>query len=452
MAIRLESGMDPTYLPKVKRSAELHQRAKSYLPGGVSATAKSLKPHPIYVARAKGSKFYDLDGNEYIDYFIGAGSNVLGHCSDEILNAVRTTLDRAIHVGLATELEVELAAKVQRHMPHLERLRFTNTGSEATLFALRAARAFTGRNRIAKVEGHYHGQHDATLLSGLKVDLTEGPQRVYDSAGLPEEAMQNTILLPFNEPDLACSLIEKHATELAAVILEAPVARSGAMGFVPVDKEFIKAVRQTTSRHGILLIYDEIVTGFRLNLEGAGKILGVTPDLATLGKAFGGGFPIGAYGGRADILETVILEGSSGEPQQKIFQSGSFTGNVLAMAAGRAYLRKLEEGKILPYIDRLGGLLRTALKAAAEIAGVDAQIVGLGSIFGVVFGKRPIRTKADMRQVDWNLFDVFRLGMVSHFVWIPHVVGYISAAHTEPDVERTAKAAEAVLKRMKSNM
>lgn len=450
--MRMDSAMDSTYLPKVKRSADLYERAKNYLPGGVSATVKSLNPHPIYVARAKGSKFYDLDGNEYIDYFIGAGTNVLGHCSDEILSPVRATLERAIHVGLATELEVNLAEKIQRHMPHLERLRFTNTGSEATLFALRAARAFTGRHQIAKCEGHYHGQHDSTLVSGLKVDLAEGPRRVYDSAGLPDDTMHNTLVLPFNEPELACSLIEKHAAELAAVILEAPVARSGAMGFVPVEKEFIQALRRTTARHGILLIYDEIVTGFRLSLEGAGKFLGVTPDLTTLGKALGGGFPIGAYGGRADILETVIPEGSQGEPGQKIFQSGSFTANVLAMTAGHAYLTKLEEGAVLPHIDQVGGVLRARLKAAGEAARLDVQIVGLGSMFGVVFGKRPIRTKTDMRQVDWTLFDVFRLGMVSSFVWLPHVVGYVSAAHTEADVDRTASAAEAVFRRMQSSL
>jgi glutamate-1-semialdehyde 2,1-aminomutase len=450
MSIPAKSAINPTYLERVRRSRELFERAKGCLLGGVTASLKALKPHPIYVARAKGSKFYDLDGNEYIDYFIGAGANVLGHCADEILKAVRAALECGVHVGLATEVEVEFAEKIQQHMPHLERLRFTNTGSEAVLFALRAARAFTRRNGIAKFETHYHGQHDATLISGGKIDLADGPQRVYNSAGLTNGTMKDTLVLPFNEPELACSLIEKHATDLAAVILEAPVKRSGSMGLIPVEKDFIQAVRKTTAQHQILLIYDETVTGFRLDMQGAGRALGVAADLTTLGKAVGGGFPIGVYGGRADIMETVVAEGSLGRPEDKIFQSGSFTGHLLAMAAGLAYLRHLELGTVLPHINRLGGLLCADLKTAAEAAGVDALTVGVGSLFGVVFGKRPIRTKADMRQTDWGLFDVFRVGMISEFVWIPKFVGYISAAHSDKDIQYTAEAAERVFRRMKS--
>lgn len=422
------------YRVKTSRSSELFELAKRYMPGGVGGNAKYFAPYPFYVREAKGSRLVDIDGNSYVDFMLGAGTNILGHAPICVVDAVRAQLERAIHTYAPTENEVRLAEKIQQHMPWIERVRFVASGTEATLMALRAARAVTGRPKIAKFEGNWHGQHDAVLFSGLSVaGDARAPVAVEDSLGLLPAAADGVLILPWNDLEAARQLIEAHRDELAAVIFEAV---GGFMsGFIPADQEFVAGLREVTRDAGVLLIIDEVITGFRLGLGGACAHYDLTPDLVTLGKIIGGGLPIGAYGGRAEIMEAAL--DMSAPPQKRIFQSGTFSGNPLSTAAGVAVINELEsDPELYTTLAEVGERVRKGLRAIAVDLDLPLQVTGIGSLFHTVFASEAPRNKRDLIASDSDLLTAYDRGLVARGFFIPpgHPA-FISTVHSSRELD-----------------
>ncbi len=439
------------YTARTNRSRQIYEEARQVLPGGVSGNAKFFKPYPVYIKKASGSKLVDVDGNVYIDLLDGAGSAILGHSPEVVTSAVAAQLHEAISPIFATELEVRLAKKVARHMRYMEMVRFVNSGSEATFLAMRAARAFTGRDRVAKFEGGYHGQHDfgftGSFVAGAGPD--HGPVPIPGCAGTQRSSLDDLLLLPYNDP-AALDIVRDHAHELAAVVME-PVAAFG-IGAIPVDHGFLTALRKLTAEKGILLIFDEIVTGFRLGLGGASSYFGVDPDLGAIGKIVGGGFPIGGFGGRRDIMEKVVTPTKQpSDVKEKIFASGTFSGNPISMAAGLAMIDELEKTDIYEYIAGLGNKVREGLRNAARDTGFKFQATGVGSIFHVHFTDEPIRNKRSAMRGDPAKQYEFSIGMISKGVLLPPAhPGFLSAAHTDADIDEVLRVAREVLKEMAS--
>lgn len=439
------------YAARTKRSREIYEDARNFLPGGVSGNAKFLKPHPLYVKKASGAKIIDVDDNVYIDLLGGGGPAILGHSPPVVTRAVAAQMEEALSPIFATELEVRLAKKVTAHMGYMEMVRFVNSGSEATYMAMRTARAFTGREKIAKCEGNYHGQHDFVLagsfVGGMGPDTQ--PTTTPDCAGIPQCVVENLLLLPYNHM-AAVDLIRTHAHELAAVVIE-PLAAFG-MGAVPADREFLRALRRVTAEEGVLLIFDEIVTGFRLGLGGAAAYFGVNPDLGAIGKIVGGGFPIGGFGGRREIMEKVVTPTKQpSDVKEKIFTSGTFSGNPVSMAAGLAMMEELERGVVYEYIAGMGERVRAGLRKAAQDAGFQVQVTGIGSIFHVHFAQEPVRDKRSAMRADSAKQHEFSMGMISKGVLLPPAhPGFLSASHTAADVDEILRVAGEVLREMAS--
>ena len=434
---------------RTKKSRAIYEEAKHILPGGVAGNGKFTLPYPLYFREAQGARIVDVDGNEYVDLLMGYGIHILGHSPPPVVEAVREHLGSGTMPGLATELEVQLARKVQQHMPSMEMVRFVNTGSEATLMAIRVARAYRQRDKIARFEGNYNGQHDLVQVSGTTTaGPDDAPQPSLDCLGIPASILQDLLILPYNNIERAVSLITAHADELAGVLME-PVSVYG-LGCVPAEREFMKAIREVTSKHDIPLIFDEVVTNFRLGLGGASEYYGVIPDLVCLGKIVGGGFPIGGYGGRRDLMDRFVTPtGQPSDRSEKIFQSGTFSGNVISMAAGLAVIEELEKGDVYPYIDGLGERVRSGLKAIAENLGIQMFVAGVKSLFQVHFGIDGIKNVRDKLRADKSLATEFSQGMlVNGICATPHPL-FLSTAHTQQDVDRTLEAAETVLREMK---
>ena len=447
------SFIQDEFTKKTPISRRLYQDAKNHLPGGVGGAGKFIRPYPIYIKNARGGRITDVDGNEYIDVLMGAGPIVLGHNPEPVLEAVRQQMKIACHTFYATELEIELAKTIKKHMPHLEMIRFTNTGSEGTKSAIRAARAFRGRDKIAKFEGNFHGSDDYFLISCAAPQVRgpdSAPQPVFDCPGIPSAVLDTVLILPYNDAEATETLLRKHAHELAAVIMEVVAVTPG--GGVCAEKEFLERVRQVTKEEGIILIFDEIVTGFRLGLGGAAGYFGVTPDMAVIGKAIGGGFPIGAFGGRRDIMDQVLTPTATPEDAKRvIFQSGTFTANPISMTAGLVTLAELEKTDPYPYIDKLGEQLRNGLRNVFERSGVPAQVTGVGSIYNFLFSERPIRNRRDVLRSNLGLQAEFCLGLIVKGILQPmRHAGFLCAAHTEEDIGQFLAAAQDVLREMKS--
>jgi glutamate-1-semialdehyde 2,1-aminomutase len=441
------AAFEAKYQRMTPRSRELFELARGYLPGGVAGNAKYYKPYPLYIERAIGSRVWDVDGNEYIDLLVGAGPSVLGHCPEVVLDAVREQIERATNPLFPTRLEIELARTISEHMPYLELIRFANSGSEATATCLRIARAFTGRSMIVKFEGNYHGQHDWALVSSLAGQLEgsdDAPEPTADCAGLPASLLEQVIVLPFNDAAAAVRAIRAQAANIAAVIVE-PVGFSTAGG-VPATAEFMQALRQVTSEHGILLIFDEVVTAFRLSMGGAPDYLSVTPDLSAIGKALGGGFPIAAFGGRRDILEQVVTPTRRPTDQrEKVFHSGTFTGNPVSCAAALATIRELERTNAIGQMNHLGDRMRSGLRRVFQELGIHVQVTGLGAIFQLHFSAEPIVTRRDVLRADVGRQHEFCLGLLTQGVlWPPSHPGLVSAAHTDVDVDRVLEISREV--------
>lgn len=411
-------------------------------------------PHPLYFTDAKGSKVYDVDGHEYIDTITGAGTQILGHCHPAIVEAINEQVKRAIMTIYPTELEPALAEKIAKHCPHMELLRFTNTGSEAATMVLRTARSYTGRDKIGKFEGNWHGQHDLTLISGTSVPAggEDSPQAVPDTPGLLRDIPDSVIVLPYNNAEASVELIRKNAKDLAAVIIE-PVCVFQC-GVVAAESDFLKALREVTETNDIPLIFDEVITGFRLGFGGATELLGVRPDLAIYGKIIGGGLPIGAFGGRKEIMEKAvspsIQQVSSGV---KILHSGSFTGNPVSLAAGLAMIRELERINPYPYLEEITQDYKNAVSKISSDLGIALQINALGSFYQFLFIDKPPRHKRDVMKADALRQRVFSTGMTDNgVIIIPAHPGLMSYAHTREDVKTMTEKSELVLGQMASSL
>jgi glutamate-1-semialdehyde 2,1-aminomutase len=433
---------------KTPASHELHRQASRVLSGGVSSHFKAWQP--FYVRDAKGSRLVDVDGNEYVDLIMGFGPNLLGHSPEVVIDAVREAIGRGTSLAIATPFEVELAQTIARLVPSMEQMRFVASGTEATMTALRAARAYTGRTKVARFEGHWHGQHDWALVSTADVGADEwAPTPVPDGAGIPSSVLEETVVLPWNDADTVAPLVRGAADDLAAVILE-PVPFSNIGGVEP-NHEFMRALRELTRDRGILLIFDEVITGFRLALGGAAERFGFAPDLHVFGKTAGGGFPIGVYGGRRDVMEAVVTPTGGPHGANTIFQSGTFSGAPPAMVAGVAMLRELERTDAIAVADTRAQSIRDGWRAIARDVELALQVTGVSSWLGLFFTDHEIRTRRDAMTADTAPQRAFSLGLLLNGVYMtPSHPGFTSAAHTEADVQHVLEASERVLSDIKA--
>ncbi len=431
--------------PKRTRSADLFERAKRLIPGGVNSPVRAfgaVGTTPVFAVRGQGSKVTDADGNHYIDYIGGWGPLILGHSHAGVEMAIREALERGTGFGLSTEAEIYLAQLITEAMPSIEKVRLVNSGTEATMSAIRLARGFTGRNLIVKFIGCYHGHVDSLLVkAGSGVATFALPE----SAGVPEEFTRLTLAVPFNNETALREVFAAHAGKIAAVIVE-PVV--GNMGCVPPAEGFLQALRAATASDGALLIFDEVMTGFRLGFGGVQGSSGVRPDLTTLGKIIGGGLPVGAYGGRAEIMNSIAPEGP-------VYQAGTLAGNPLAVAAGIAALEELRRRPaIYTELESLAERLTTGLRELAGKAGVKVIINRVGSMFTVFFTSRPVTDFDSASAADRNQFACFFRAMLDRGILLPpsqFEAAFLSAAHTEPDIEATLEAAREAFEAVASN-
>jgi glutamate-1-semialdehyde 2,1-aminomutase len=412
------------------QSSELFRRAQRVTPGGVNSPVRAFRGvggEPFFVAGAQGARIRDVDGNEYIDYVLSWGPLILGHAHPAVVRAVCDAAARGTSYGAPTEAEVELAELVRELVPSMERVRFVSSGTEATMSAVRLARGYTGRELILKFDGCYHGHGDSFLV---KVGSGVATLGLPNSPGVPAELSKLTLTAPFNDVEAVEAAFREHAGRIAAVILE-PVV--GNAGFIPPDDGFLAALRRITEADGALLVFDEVMTGFRVARGGAQERFGVRPDLTTLGKVIGGGLPVGAYGGRAEIMGQVA-------PVGPVYQAGTLSGNPLAMAAGLAQLRILRDEDPYAALERRTKRLVDGLLANAAELGVPACGGSLGSMWGMFFAPGPVRSFDDARGADVALFGRYFHQMLDRGVFLApsqFEAGFISTAHTDDDVEET---------------
>jgi glutamate-1-semialdehyde 2,1-aminomutase len=414
------------------KSEELFRRAQKVIPGGVNSPVRAFRSvggNPLFLARGQGSHVFDVDGNEYIDYVGSWGPLLLGHRHPEILAAIEGALEIGTSFGAPTEAEVEIAEAIRDAVPSMEMVRLVNSGTEATMSALRVARGFTGRDLTIKFEGCYHGHVDSLLVKAGSGVATLG---IADTQGVPRAFCDTTIALPYNSAQAVEDAFRAHPDRIAAVIVE-PVV--GNMGCVPPLPGYLQALRDITARHGALLIFDEVMTGFRVAFGGAQRRYGIHPDLTTLGKVIGGGLPVGAYGGRRDIMNMVA-------PVGPIYQAGTLSGNPLAVAAGLAMLRHLKaHPEIYDQLER-----RAAELCAAAPEGVTVNRVG--SMFTFFFTEGPVTDWESAKKCDTARFGRFFRGMLERGIYLApsqFEAAFLSAAHSEEDIRRTAAAARDVL-------
>jgi glutamate-1-semialdehyde 2,1-aminomutase len=416
--------------PLKSRSSELFITAQKYIPGGVNSPVRAFRnvdSKPFFVGRAKGAKIWDVDGREYIDYVGSWGPAILGHAPKVVVDAVGEAATRGLSFGIPNPLEVEMAELICDWMPSIEKVRMVNSGTEATMSCLRLARAFTGRDRIIKFDGCYHGHVDGLLVKTGSGALTHGQP---DSAGVPQAFADLTISLPFNNAHLVREAFAKNKREIAAVIVEPVPANAGL--YFPSD-DFLSTLRKECTLNDALLIFDEVITGFRLARGGAQEIYGVKPDLTALGKVIGGGLPVGSFGGRAEIMDQL-------SPDGPVYQAGTLSGNPLAMAAGLAQLRELERINGWKLLEELGAEFERLTRSAIRDAKTDVTFHRLGSMFCFFFAPRPILDLASARRSDLKTFARFfhaclRRGI--SFAPSQFETGFISTAHLPEDVERT---------------
>jgi len=422
----------------VTRSSELFDRAKRVLPGGVNSPVRAFRAvggTPFFVARAKGARLFDADGKSYLDYVCSWGPLILGHAHPAVLDAVRDAAERGWTYGAPCEAEVELAEEVRRRMPTLEMVRFVNSGTEATMAAVRLARAATGRDLIIKFEGCYHGHADSFLVKAGSGVATLG---LPDSPGVPAELARLTLSAPFNDANAVTNLFKQHDGRVAAVIVEPYL---GNVGFIPPEPGFHEALRSLCDRHGALLIFDEVMTGFRVAPGGAQERLHVRPDLTTLGKIIGGGFPVGAYGGRADLMKRIAPEGP-------VYQAGTLSGNPVAMAAGLATLRETARPGFYETLERRTARLLHGLGSAAQARGVPFTAGHAGSMWGCYFTAGPVHNYDDAKQTDTRLFARWHKAALERGVFLApsaFEAGFVSSAHSDADIEVTIKELDAAL-------
>jgi len=423
------------------RSQELFAEALRYIPGGVNSPVRAFRAvggTPFFAQRAHGARVEDVDGNTYIDYVCTWGPSILGHAQPEVIAAVKAAADRGTSFGIPNPLEVDLARKICKWVPSVEKVRMTNSGTEATMSAIRLARGFTRRDKIIKFEGCYHGHVDSLLVKAGSGALTLGQP---DSAGIPAALAALTIALPFNDADALRSAFAQNAGEIAAVIVEPIPANAGLILPAP---GYLETMRELCTANGTLLIFDEVMTGFRVARGGAQELLGVRPDLSCFGKVIGGGLPVGAFGGRADIMDYLA-------PLGPVYQAGTLSGNPLAMAAGLAQLKILDEQNVFAKLEERGAQLEAETRAALKAAGRGDVFYRVGSMFCLFLTSRPVRNLADAQTADLPGFARFFHDLLDHGVYLApsqFETGFISAAHTAQDIEETARAMREALRKI----
>ncbi|MEW6381821.1 MAG: aspartate aminotransferase family protein [bacterium] len=434
------------YRSRTGKSLDLYTRASRVMAGGVSHNLRYFAPYPCYLARAEGPRFWDVDGNEYLDFWMGHYLNILGHTPWQVTSALERQVREGVQWGIVHELQIELAEIVSRLIPSAEKVRFCCSGTEAVIYARRLARAFTDRQKFIKMEGSWHGAgtHSATIDNP---DLNQGKR-----GGACEDAIQNTVLVRFNDTQEAFDRIREHADDLAAVIME-PILGEG--GFIPGDREFLKVIREETQKAGALLIFDEIITGFRVGLGGAQGLYNITPDLTTLGKILGGGMPIGAVAGRADIMELCSPTANLPEYRKTLIGGGTFSCAPLCMTAGIAMLRHLEENarEIYPSLEAAGIQVRGGIERAFARHGIAARCTGIGSLFMTHFPKVRLEELKDSHAlaVDCDLEKrekELRMRLLNKGVFVMHGGGAISTAHTPADLMMFLEKVEEVAQDM----
>ncbi|ADU97557.1 glutamate-1-semialdehyde-2,1-aminomutase [Thermovibrio ammonificans HB-1] len=426
---------------RVERSKALFEEAKKYIPGGVNSPVRAFKSVgdvPRFIERAKGSHIWDVDGNEYIDYVCSWGPMILGHAHPKVVEAIQKQAEKGTSYGAPTELEVELAKMIVELVPSVEKVRMVNSGTEATMSAIRLARGYTGRNKVIKFEGGYHGHVDALLVKAGSGLTTFG---VPTSPGIPEDFAKHTITVPFNDIDALKRVIDEVGHDVAAVIMEPVMANAGLI--IP-EPGFLEAVRELTAEKGIVLIFDEVITGFRLSLGGAQEYFGVTPDLSCFGKIIGGGLPVGAFGGKAEIMDHLAPEGP-------VYQAGTLSGNPLAMAAGIATLKELQKPGVYQELRSKTEKLSEGLKEAAKAAGIYDKLhfKQIESISIVYFTPKEVKNYQDALTSNTQAYAAFFRKMLQQGVYLApsqFEVAFMSTAHTQEDIEKTVKAAEVAFK------
>ena len=417
-----------------KKSNRLYKRACELIPGGVNSPVRAFRAvggNPIFIDRAKGSRIYDVDGNAYIDYVLSWGPLILGHSHPKVVNALKKAAEKGTSYGAPTPLEIELAELVLKVYPSMDKVRMVNSGTEATMSAIRVARGFTGRDKIIKFEGCYHGHADGLLVKAGSGATTFG---VPDSPGVPKSYAKNTITLPFNDIAALHSVIKNEWKSVACVIIE-PVV--GNIGCVLPRPGFLESLRKLTKKFGIVLIFDEVMTGFRVAFGGAQAYYGITPDMTCLGKVIGGGLPVGAYGGKKEIMSMVSPEGP-------VYQAGTLSGNPLAMTAGIETLRILSKENTYNKLESTGALLEEGLADAARKAGVKTRFYRAGTMFCTYFTNTDVIDYKTAKTSDTARFSRFFSAIIKKGVYIApsqFEAGFISLAHTEKDIEKTVKAA-----------
>jgi glutamate-1-semialdehyde 2,1-aminomutase len=423
---------------KLERSREVYQAAVKLMPGGVNSPARAFGAvggEPIIMDRADGAYLVDVDGNRYIDYIGSWGPMILGHGDPDVVQAVQKAVQTGMSFGAPTVAENTLAELIIQMVPSVEKVRLVNSGTEATMSAIRLARGFTGRDVIVKFAGNYHGHVDSLLVAAGSAAATLG---VPDSPGVTAGCGKDTMVLKYNDVAGLVEAFKTHGDQIAGVIIE-PVV--GNMGCVTPSKEFLEQLRALTEQDGALLILDEVMTGFRVAPGGAQQLFGVTPDITTLGKIVGGGMPIGAYGGRRDIMDNVL-------PAGKVFQAGTLSGNPVATAAGIATLRKLQDPAVYERVDALAARLETGLDAAATELGVAHTTNRVGSMLTLFFNAEPVLSWDEAAQCDTAKFAKFFWKLLERGVYFPcsqYEALFVSAAHTEEDIDATIAAAREAL-------
>lgn len=420
------------------KSLAAWQKAQQFIPGGVNSPVRNFSKvgrQPCFIERGNGSKIYDIDGNEYIDYVASWGPLILGHAHPNIVEAIGSAALHGTSFGAPTTLETKLAEAIVNAVPSIEQVRLVNSGTEATMSAIRVARGYTGRDKIIKIDGCYHGHVDYLLAKAGSGVATFG---LSDSGGVPEDFARNTLTVPFNNPDAVKQAIEANPNEIACLILE-PIM--GNMGIIPPRDGYLNELRELTEEHGIVLIFDEVITGFRVAYGGAQTYYNVTPDITCLGKIIGGGLPVGAYGGKRDIMRCVAPEGD-------VYQAGTLSGNPLAVTAGITTLKKLAEPGVYEQLESGAAALADGIAEATQQHGIDAWHSRVGSMLMLYFTPETVTDADGARTADTERYRQYFWGLVERGVYVApsqFEAGFVSLVHSEDDINKTVQAATQVL-------
>ncbi len=422
------------------KSEHLYRRAREVIPGGVNSPVRNYAPYPRFVASANGSRFRTVDGEEFLDYCMAYGALLDGHADREVMEAVQKSLVRGSLYGQPTEMEVELAALIRSLVPSMEMVRLTNSGTEATMHSLRLARGFTGRQRILKFEGGYHGAHDSVLVRAGSGASSLG---IPNSEGISKDVAKDTLVARFNDEEMSRKIIEDHAHELAAVIVE-PVM--GNMGPILPRPRFLESLRKITEENGVILIFDEVITGFRIGLGGAQEYFRIRPDMTVLGKILGGGLPIAAFGGRREIMEKLA-------PLGGVYQAGTYNGNPVSVAASLVTLQSLKRraGQLYPKLEKKGAQVRRGINDLIESGKLTAQVSGLSSMFQIFFTDHPVTDYDSAKTSDTTRFNKYFQSLLKSRVFVPpsqFETCFLATSHNGDEIQVTLEAIGSALSKL----